>query len=108
MTATPDSGQTMGAEIEVRNVMFIAGRGTVVVGHVRTGTVRVGQVTEILALGEGIARRLEVSAVERLSSMEAKGQGVGIIFRDPPRLNELKLALPPGGVLVLEEMDGSV
>ena len=90
-----------GAAIEVRNVMFIAGRGTVVVGHVLTGTARVGQMSEPLVLGEDKARRLEVSAVERLSSMEARGQGVGIVFRDPPGLNDLKLALPPGSILEL-------
>lgn len=108
MITAPETGQNAGAEIEIRNVMFIAGRGTVVVGHVRTGAVRIGQVTAPLALGDSMARRLEVSAVERLSSMEAKGQGVGIIFRDPPRLNELKLVLPPGSVLVFEEADGTV
>lgn len=96
----------MGAEIEVRNVMFIAGRGTVVVGHVRTGTARIGQLTEPLALGDAAGRRLEVSAVERLSSMEARGQGVGIVFRDPPPLNDLKSALPPGSIMVLEEPGG--
>ena len=90
-------------EIEVRNVMFIAGRGTVVVGHARNGVARAGQVTEPLALGSAAVRRLEVSAVERLSSMEARGQGVGIVLRDPPPLNELKRALPPGSILLLED-----
>ena len=90
-------------EIEVRNVMFIAGRGTVVVGHARNGVARAGQVTEPLALGSAPVRRLEVSAVERLSSMEARGQGVGIVFRDPPPLNELKRVLPPGSILLLED-----
>jgi len=89
--------------IEVRSVMFIAGQGTVVVGHARNGIARAGQVTEPLALGAAAGRRLEVSAVERLSSMEARGQGVGIVFRDPPPLNDLKRALPPGSVLLLED-----
>ena len=92
-----------GAQIEVRNVIFIAGRGTVVVGHVLTGTARVGQSTVPLILGEETERRLEVSAVERLSSMEARGPGVGIIFRNPPHLNDLKQALPPGSILELED-----
>ncbi|MBK7469399.1 MAG: hypothetical protein IPO58_22845 [Betaproteobacteria bacterium] len=94
-------------EIEVRNVMFIAGRGTVVVGHARNGIARAGQVTEPLALGAAAGRRLEISAVERLSSMEARGQGVGVVFRDPPPLNELKRALPPGSILLLEDPDES-
>ena len=93
----------MNVEIEVRNVMFIAGRGAVVVGHIRGGTARIGQVTAAIECGDGAARRLEVSAVERLSSMEARGQGVGIVFRNPPHLNDLKRALPPGSILMLEE-----
>lgn len=104
---TMTTGASPGAEIEVRNVIFIAGRGTVVVGHVLTGTARVGQSTVPLVLGDETERRLEVSAVERLSSMEARGPGVGIVFRDPPHLNDLKSALPPGSMLVLEEPGGS-
>lgn len=94
-------------EIEVRNVIFIAGRGTVVVGHVRAGTARAGQLTVPIALGDAPGRRLEVSAVERLSSMEARGQGVGVVFHDPPNLNDLKSALPPGSILELREPGGS-
>ena len=95
----------MSVEIEVRNVIFLAGRGTVVVGHVRTGAARAGQMTLPLALGDKAERRLEVSAVERLSSMEARGQAVGIAFRDPPALNDLKHVLPKGSILVLEEQN---
>ena len=89
--------------IEVRNVIFLAGRGTVVVGHVQSGAAHPGQVTMVLALGGTQDRRLEVSAVERLSSLEARGPAVGLVFRDPPPLNELKHALPPGSVLTLDE-----
>jgi translation elongation factor EF-Tu-like GTPase len=93
----------MAAEIEVRNAINIAGRGIVLVGHVRTGTVRIGQVTLPLVLGQAVARRLEVSTVERLSSMEARGLAVGIAFRNPPHLDDLKRTLPAGSILVLEE-----
>lgn len=93
----------MGAEIEVRNTINLAGRGIVLVGHVRTGVVRMGQVTVPLVLGHGAARRLEVSAVDRLSSMETRGLAVGIAFRNPPHLDDLKRALPAGSILVLEE-----
>jgi translation elongation factor EF-Tu-like GTPase len=93
----------MAAEIEVRNAINIAGRGIVLVGHVRTGMVRVGQVTLPLVLGQAVARRLEVSTVERLSSMEARGLAVGITFRNPPHLDDLKRTLPAGSILVLEE-----
>ena len=97
----------MGAEIEIRNVIFIAGQGTVVVGHIRNGVARSGQMTTALELGDERARRLEVSAVERLTSMEGRGQAVGIVFRNPPNLNDLKRALPPGSVLELEDPTGS-
>lgn len=93
----------MGAEIEVRNTINLAGRGIVLVGHVRTGAVRMGQVTVPLVLGHGAARRLEVSAVDRLSSMETRGLAVGIAFRNPPHIDDLKRALPAGSILVLEE-----
>ena len=39
--------------------------------------------------------------------MEARGQAVGIVFRDPPPLNDLKRALPPGSILVLEDPGGA-
>lgn len=83
--------------------MNIAGRGIALLGHVRTGTVRIGQVTVPLVLGHAAARRLEVSVVERLSSMEARGLAVGITFRNPPNLDDLKRTLPAGSILVLEE-----
>ena len=93
----------MGAEIEVRNSMNIPGRGSVLMGHVRTGAVRAGQVTVPLALGHAAARRLEVSAVERLSAMEGAGPAVGVAFRNAPHLDDLRRTLPAGSILVLEE-----
>lgn len=91
------------AQIEVSNTLFLAGRGVVIVGHVRAGTVRIGQLTAPLALGAAAAQRLEVSVVERLSSMDRQGQAVGIAFRNSPELNELKRCLPSGSMLLLEE-----
>jgi translation elongation factor EF-Tu-like GTPase len=98
----------MSAEVEVQNSIVIPGMGAVVVGYVRAGTVRVGQMTEPLSLGEGALRRLEVESVQRLSSMESSGAGVGIVFRHPPHLELLRRALPPGCVLVLEEAGAAV
>jgi translation elongation factor EF-Tu-like GTPase len=97
-----------GAQIEVSNAIYLAGRGAVIVGHVRAGTVRVGQLTAPLVLGTASAQRLEVSVVERLSSMDAQGQAVGIAFRSSPDLNDLKRSFPPGSVLVLEEPGAAV
>ncbi|MBE0621042.1 MAG: hypothetical protein IH605_10650 [Burkholderiales bacterium] len=98
----------IGAQIEVSNAMFLAGRGAVILGHVREGTARVGQLTAPLVLGAGAAQRLEVSVVERLSSMDRGGQAVGIAFRKPPDLNDLKRSFPAGSILVLEEPGGAV
>lgn len=92
-----------GAQIEVSNTMFLAGRGVVVVGHVRAGAARVGQLTAPLMLGASAAQRLEVSVVERLSSMDGQGQAVGIAFRKSPELNDLKRCLPAGSILVLDD-----
>lgn len=92
-----------GAQIEVSNAIYLAGRGAVIVGHVRAGTVRIGQVTAPLVLGDAAAQRLEVSVVERLSSMDTRGPAVGIAFRNSPDLNDLKRSLPAGSMLVLEE-----
>jgi len=93
----------LGAEIEVYNVIALSGHGVVLIGYVRAGAARVGQMTRPLALGDALMQRLEVSAVERLSSLEASDPAVGLIFRNPPRLDELKKALPKGSVLLLEQ-----
>jgi translation elongation factor EF-Tu-like GTPase len=93
----------MSAQVEVRNSINIPGRGIVLVGHVRTGTVRVGQTTAPLVFGGAAARRLEVTAVDRLSSLEGSGTAVGIAFRNPPPLDDLRRTLPAGSLLTLEE-----
>jgi translation elongation factor EF-Tu-like GTPase len=92
-----------GAQVEVSNAMFLTGRGAVVLGHVRAGSVRVGQLSAPLALGGKAAQRLEVSAIERLSSMDGGAQAVGIAFRNAPELGELKRCLPVGSLLLLED-----
>ncbi|MGC2519319.1 MAG: hypothetical protein WA373_09485 [Burkholderiales bacterium] len=93
----------MGAKIEIRNAINIVGHGTVLIGLVRAGTARIGQVTIPLVLGHAAERRLEVSAVERLSSVQAGGPAVGLVFRDSPHLRDLQRALPAGSILVLED-----
>ncbi|MEP7344353.1 MAG: hypothetical protein ABI877_03760 [Gemmatimonadaceae bacterium] len=93
----------MGAEIEVRNAIAVAAAGAVLIGYVRAGAAHVGQLTAPLTIGGAAPRRLEVKAVERLTSMEAGGAAVGLVFRNPPPLNDLRRALPPGTLLVLED-----
>jgi hypothetical protein len=96
----------MGAEIEVHNVITLGGRGAVLIGFVRAGTARIGQVTVPLVLGDAGGRRLEVIGVERLSSMEASDPPVGLAFRNPPHRDDLRRSFPAGSILVLEEPGG--
>ena len=100
------SGAGMGAEIEVHNVIALAGRGAVLIGFVRAGAARIGQVTVPLVLGDAAERRLEVIAVDHLSSMEPGGPPVGLAFRNPPHRDDLRRRLPAGSILVLEEPGG--
>jgi hypothetical protein len=58
----------------------------------------------VLELGLSGARRLEVVAVEALSSMEDRGPAIGLLFRNPPSLAELRRALPAGMILGLEAL----
>ena len=93
----------MGAELEVRNAVRIGGHGAVVIGYLRRGAARVGQLTVPLLLGDATERRLEVIAVQRLNSIDPGGQAVGLEFRHPPSLADLRSALPAGTLLVLED-----
>lgn len=93
----------VGAEIEVRNVIAIAGRGAVLIGYLRQGLPQIGQLTTPLEFGQAEPRRLEVVAVEKLSSMEAGGRAIGLVFRHPPALQELQRAAPRGSALQLED-----
>jgi translation elongation factor EF-Tu-like GTPase len=95
----------MHTEVQVRNAISISGRGAVLIGYVRGGTPRVGQLTRPLSLGLESERRLEVTAVETLHSAEAGGPAVGLVFRNPPKLGDLRRALPAGTILILEDSD---
>ncbi|MEP6574119.1 MAG: hypothetical protein ABJD11_15575 [Gemmatimonadota bacterium] len=93
----------MPAEIQVRNAIFISGRGAVLIGFVRAGAPRIGQLTAPLVLKGNAERRLEVAAVENLHSAESGGSAVGLVFRNPPELADLRRALPAGSMLALED-----
>ena len=93
----------MGAAVEVHNVMMIPGRGLILLGHVQSGSVAVGQQSPMIAFGETPSRRLEVASVERLSSMESKKPAVGISFNHSPHPEHFKRRFPAGSVLLLEE-----
>ena len=85
--------------------MAIAGRGAALIGYVVAGTAKVGQRTPELVIGKAAARRLEVAAVERLSSMQAGPAAIGLVFRPSPSMQDLQVALPAGTTLQLSEPD---
>lgn len=97
----------MSAEIEVRNVFTIRGRGAVAIAYVRRGTVRVGQQTPALALGGTGDQTLTLAAVEALHAPGEGGDAIGVTFRERPSMEALQAALPPGTVLRLEEPGGT-
>ncbi len=101
--APPKSHTPVTTKLEVHNSMNLSGRGAVLIGFIHAGTACVGQMTPPLTLGGKAARRLEVIAVERLSSMGLGKPAVGLIFKNPPPIEELKMAFPSGSIVTLDD-----
>ena len=97
----------MSAEIEVRNVFNVRGRGAVAIGYLREGTARVGQRTRPLALGGGPHRVLTLAAVEPVHAADGGAGALGLVFRERPTLEDLRLALAPGTVIRFEDDAGT-
>jgi translation elongation factor EF-Tu-like GTPase len=97
----------LNADIEVRNVFEVKGRGAVAIGYIRQGTVRVGQQTQPLALGAGPHRVLTLVAVEPVRDPDGGADAVGLVFRERPSLAELRKVLTPGIVLHFEDATGA-
>jgi hypothetical protein len=93
----------MGAEIEVRNLFNMRGRGAVAIGYLREGTVRVGQHTRPLAFGTGPHRVLTLAAVQPVRSPDGGADALGLVFRERPSIEDLRLALVPGTVIRFED-----
>jgi hypothetical protein len=96
----------MSADIEVRNVFNVKGRGAVAIGYLRQGTVRVGQRTRPLALGAGPHRVLTLAAVETVRAPDGGAGALGLVFHERPSLDDLRLALAPGTVIRFEDDAG--
>jgi translation elongation factor EF-Tu-like GTPase len=97
----------MHAEIEVRNVFNVKGRGAIVIGYLRQGTVRVGQQTPPLALGAGPRRVLTLAAVEAVHAHDGGASALGLVFRERPSLEDLRSTVTPGTVLQFEDVTGT-
>jgi translation elongation factor EF-Tu-like GTPase len=93
----------MHADIEIRSVFTVKGRGAVAVGYLRGGTVRVGQRTPLPAPRAGAPRWLTLAAVEPVHSPDGGGDALGLVFRERPSIEELGAALTPGIVLRFED-----
>ena len=97
----------MSADIEVRNVFDMRGRGAVAIGYLREGTIRVGQRTRPLALAAGPHRVLTLAAVEAVRSPDGGADALGLVFRERRSLQDLRLALAPGTVIRFEDDAGT-
>jgi translation elongation factor EF-Tu-like GTPase len=97
----------MSADIEVRNVFNVKGRGAVAIGYLRQGTVRVGQQTRPLALGAGPDRVLTLAAVETVHAPDGGASALGLVFRERPSIEDIRSALTPGTVLQFEDVTGT-
>jgi translation elongation factor EF-Tu-like GTPase len=93
----------MSADIEVRNVFTMKGRGAVVIGYLRRGTALIGQQTRVPALGAGSNRVLTLAAVETVHAPDSSESALGLVFRERPTLEEVGSALPPGTILQFED-----
>lgn len=90
-------------EVEVRNAINIKGRGAVLIAFARGALPHAGQLTPPLMFGAAEVRQLEVIRLERLTAMEVGGIAIGLVFKQPPSVADLKRALPQGSKLVLED-----
>jgi translation elongation factor EF-Tu-like GTPase len=96
----------MQAQVEVRNVFLVKGRGAVAIGYLRQGTVRVGQQTRPMALGTGPPRVLTLAAVESVRAPDGGESALGLVFRERPSLEDLLAVLTPGTVLTFSDVTG--
>ena len=94
----------MSADIEVRSVFTMKGRGAVVIGYLRRGTALVGQQTRSPALSAGPHQVLTLAAVETMHAPEGGDNALGLVFRERPSLDDIRSALTPGTVLQFEDV----
>lgn len=93
----------MSADVEVRNVFTMKGRGAVAIGYLRRGSVQIGQQTRLPALSSGPYRVLTLATVETMHAPEGGSNALGLVFRERPTLEDVGPALTPGTVLRFED-----
>lgn len=93
----------MSADIEIRNLFTMKGRGAVVIGYLRRGSVQIGQQTRPPALSAGPHPLLTLAAVETMHPPDGGANALGLVFRERPSLDDIRSALTPGTVLRFED-----
>jgi hypothetical protein len=93
----------MGADIEVRSLFMMKGKGAVAIGYLRQGTAHVGQRTQPLALPADLPQVLTLAAVEVVHAIDGSSDALGLVFRERPSLDDLRSVLTRGTVLHLED-----
>lgn len=93
----------MSADVEVRSLFTMKGRGAAVIGYSRGGTVRVGQQARPPALSTGPYRVLTLEAVETVHAPDGGDNALGLVFRERPTLKDIASVLTPGTVLRFED-----
>ena len=92
----------MSGEIEVHSVFAVKGRGAVVIGYLRVGTVRPGQQARLS--GPGPAQVLTLAAVEPVHAPDGGADALGLVFRERPALAAVRSALMSGTRLRFEDV----
>jgi hypothetical protein len=91
----------LSAEVEVRSVFAVKGRGAVAIAYPRQGTVRIGQqarpIGPLMAQqAGGMIEILTLAAAEVVRSPNGGADAIGLVFHERPSLEHLRAALPPG------------
>jgi hypothetical protein len=101
----------LSAEVEVRSVFAVKGRGAVAIAYPCQGTVRVGQ--QARPSGPVEARPatraldlLTLAAAEVVRSPDGGADAIGLVFHERPSLEDLRATLPPGTRLRFEDATG--
>jgi len=90
----------MPARFRVLQVFQITGRGRAVTGDILEGVIRVGMV----ARPDGSEQKGQwlIGGVEFADNPSSRESHLGLILPDAPPVEDLRMLLPPGTVLVIE------
>jgi translation elongation factor EF-Tu-like GTPase len=94
------SNVSMNARFQVEDVFVITGRGSVALGDILEGSLRVGMFTQPLD-ANGETKPLKITGVE-IADRRLKGDAkVGLLFDSIAEKETLRHALPDDGILLI-------